>query len=84
MCRTKYFHPGGVCVCYIDSARIPNRIFLLPSQINIPLRKYEIMYQMILGFTFIIENISLQRFQTPTGKLAREWRSGRTGRAQES
>lgn len=58
--------------------------FLLPSQTNILLRKYEIMYQMILGFTFIIENISLQRFQMPTGKLAREWRSGRTGRAQES
>ena len=44
--------------------------FLLPSQTNTLLRKCEIMYQMILRFTFIIENISLPCLQTPSGKLA--------------
>ena len=84
MCRTKYFHPGGFCICYIDSARSANRIFfLLPSQTGILLRKQEMMYQVILGSTLTTENTSLQHFQTPPGKLAREWRSGRTGRARE-
>lgn len=47
-------------------------LIVLEVQTEIPLRKHEMMYQVILGSTFIIENTSLQHFQTPSGKLVRE------------